>query len=439
MQLQRIDARLERGNARGELAGVGRHALARLLDADPAALRLVQRKAQILQRPVLLPQPRVVGIVQAEIQHALDEPRAFAQLRAVGRVGCTGERPFHTLDTRPLLALIVGAEGGDVVPGFDRLQPAGEVQVALLQPGQRTRGEQCVHPRQPLGVGTLARRDHVLERIHAVAPAPQQAAHVGEVAVVLETFLKVVSGQHRVQVTRLGRIRQVFQLPEPAVGLVAAALAREHVLEHVTLLDTRDRGIETPVLGVERLHGALVVVGRLGVGVQFAERVRHRKVRFLHRRIEHVTVAQLHPRGERALVVAELGVGPARAEQRLVGIRAVEAHPLECRQRACRLIRLQIGEAERQVAPVLERAHLLGARHQRANAGEERVGVAETAAAHQRHPQVEARVGRPAVGAAPAGQQADGLVVLALVDQDVAEQQLLLRLELRRHAPVDAA
>ena len=49
-RLQRVDAPLEGGDARGELAGVRRHVLARALDADPAALRFVQRQVEVLER-----------------------------------------------------------------------------------------------------------------------------------------------------------------------------------------------------------------------------------------------------------------------------------------------------------------------------------------------------------------------------------------------------
>src|SRR5881394_984848 len=99
---------------------------------------------------------------------------------------------------------------------------------------------------------------------------------------------------------------------------------------------------------IEGIDGALVVLGGLRVGVELGEGVRDGEVGLLHRRIQQVAAAQLHPRRERPLVVPERRVRPAGAEQRLVRVRPVEAHPRQRRPGARRLIRLQVREAERE-------------------------------------------------------------------------------------------
>ena len=440
-RLQGVDALLERGDARGELSGVGRYVAAIALHADPAALRLVQREVEVFQRAVLLPEPRLERVVEAELQHAPHQRQPRAEVGVRGRLRRAGESGLHAPDARPLLALGGGAERGHVAPGLDAAQFVREGGVALLQLLHGARGEQRVRTRQPLGVGALARLDHVLEGGHALVPASERAVQEQQVAVVLQSLLEVVSGQHRVQVAGLGRIGEVLQLPEPAIA--RALLARQHAPEHVAVADARNGRVDAPALGIEGIDGALVVLGGLRVGVELGEGVRDGEVGLLHRRIQQVAAAQLHPRRERPLVVAERRVRPAGAEQRLVRVRPVEAHPRQRRPRPRRLIRLQVREAERETGAVLERQELRSGGDHRADGGEERVGIGEPAVAHQRDAEVEARVAGPdpppALGVAPQRQHPDRLVIATLVHQHVAEQQLFLRLELRRHPPVHLA
>ncbi len=311
-------------------------------------------------------------------------------------------------------------------------------QVALLQLADRVRSQQRVGARQPLGVGALARLDHVLEGDHAVAPAIQGAAHEHQVAVVLQALLEVMPGEQRVQVAGLGRIRQVLQLPEPAIARVL--VLDQHALQQVALVDAGDGLIQPPVLGIEGAHRALVVLGRLGVGVQLGKRVGHGQVGFLHRRIEHVALAQLQPGCERALVVPERGIRPADAEQRLVGVRPVEAHARQRRARPGGLVR----PAGKQTRARDWRGHAAPpapgvSASIEPTLGQERVRVAQPLLPHQRHAEIEARIRRPHRPAAPSRQQADRLVETSLVHQHVAEQQLLLRLQIGRHASVDLA
>src|SRR5215831_16286954 len=62
--LERRDALSQRRDACGELTGVLRHVVSRALDADPAALGLVQGEAQILEAALLLPHTCSIGLVQ---------------------------------------------------------------------------------------------------------------------------------------------------------------------------------------------------------------------------------------------------------------------------------------------------------------------------------------------------------------------------------------
>ena len=436
-RLQGVDALLEGGDAGRELPGVGRHVFTVALHADPAALCLMQCETEILQPAMLLPQARVEGVVHTKLQYPLDQRQSHAQVRVLGCVGSRGERRLHTLHARPLLALERGAERGHVVLRLDGAQLICQRDVALLQLADRARGEQRIRPWQPLGVGVFARLDHVLKGAHAVAPALQRAVQIHEVAVVLQSLLEIVPGQHRVQIARLGRIGQALQLPEPAVA--GARIGAQHALEQVALLDARDGLIQLPVFGIEGLDRALVVLGGLRVGVQLAERVRHGEVGLLHGRVQHVAPAQLHPRRERSLVVPEGRIRPADAQQRLVRVRTVQAHARERRSRARRLVGLQVRKAEREIGAVPERRLLRSCGEHGPDSAKERVGIVEPSVTHQRHAQVEARVGGPDQRATPARQQADGLIVTSLVHQHVAEQQFLLRLQLRGHAPVHLA
>ena len=63
-QLDRIDALLKGGDARVELAGVRRHALARAVDANPAGLGFVQGEVEVLDRAAFAPDARVWNTIR---------------------------------------------------------------------------------------------------------------------------------------------------------------------------------------------------------------------------------------------------------------------------------------------------------------------------------------------------------------------------------------
>jgi hypothetical protein len=79
----------------------------------------------------------------------------------------------------------------------------------------------------------------------------------------------------------------------------------------------------------ERVRGALVEHRRAAVHGQPAVGVRQREHRVLHRRIGGLALGEHRPRDERALEVLGRGIGPAGAQERLVGERALESHPVE--------------------------------------------------------------------------------------------------------------
>ena len=223
--LRAVEPRAQRLDARRELAGVVRHGAARLLHAHPAVLRFAQRLVQILQRAALVPHARLEAFREAPVQHALGEPRLLADDVGLVVIGRGEQRGFEPHDARPLVALLRGAERGDVLRGFDLVElPAGvgALRAVLVEPA---RGEHRVGLRHALGVGALARVEHVVEGDDAVLPLRQRAAEEGEIAVVLEAFLEIVAGEQVVQVARLRRVRQLTQLPEPAVVVVLVALA----------------------------------------------------------------------------------------------------------------------------------------------------------------------------------------------------------------------
>ena len=139
----------------------------------------------------------------------------------------------------------------------------------------------------------------------------ERATHEGEIAVVLQAFLEIVACEQVIEITGLRRVRHFLELPEPAVPVVGVAL--EQLVEHRAVVDLGDRRIEVHGLAVEGLDRELVILGRLRVGVELGERVGNGEIGFLHRGVEQVAVAQLHPGRERLLELAFRGVRPAHA------------------------------------------------------------------------------------------------------------------------------
>ena len=257
-----------------------------------------------------------------------------------------------------------------------------------------------------------------------------------QIAIVLQAFLKIVIGQQRVQVARLRRVGQRLELPEPAVARIL--VRAQQVLEHVAVVDARDRGVEIVGLAGKGLQGGLVVLGRLRRGVQLAVGVGHREVRLLHGGVQQAALVQLEPRHQRRAVVAQRRMRPAIAEQRAARIRAVEAHALQRHARLRRLVRLQIGETERQVGLVAHRQQLVAVGLQRADRRQDRIGLRQPAGAHQCHAEIEARIGHPVGRALPALQSRDGFIVALLAHQHIDQQMRALGFQLRRQLALDA-
>ena len=294
---ERGDAGRERGNARGEFAGIVRHAAARMLHAHPAILRLIQQRIERAQRATLRVAALLELRVEPPVQHALHQPDLVAlDLHRIGVVaaGVAG-RGLELPDLDPLRAFIRGAEGGDIVAGFDCGQPRINRRARRQQLRRRVAGQQRIGAREPFAVGLLAGINHGAVRLHALVPVPERAGQIPQIAVIFQTFLEIIVGQQAVEVARLRCVRQLLELPEPTL-LAGLFVGAEQVVEHVAVADARDRAVEALRLLIERLDGGLVELRRLCIGVELAVSVRHRQVGFLHRGVEQIPVVQLGPR-----------------------------------------------------------------------------------------------------------------------------------------------
>ena len=187
------------------------------------------------------------------------------------------------------------------------------------------------------------------ERGDAQRPGREIALHEQQVAIVLQAFLELVRREQVIQIARLGRVRQRGELPVPAdlVGLVVG----DDRLEQVSAADRRDRLIDALRFLAEGFDGEHVLLRRLLGRIELRIGVRNRQVRFLHGSIEHVAAAQLEP-GRQRLRVPLLGrVRPAGAEQRLVRLRAFQAHALQHRLRVVGATGLQPRDSRARGSP----------------------------------------------------------------------------------------
>src|SRR5690606_10603079 len=114
-----------------------------------------------------------------------------------------------------------------------------QILAAALHALRNPTRQQSIRARQALSVRTFARFDHVPERFHALAPAIQRLTEPCEVAVILQAFLEVVSGEHGIEIAGLRRIRHIAQLPEKAVS--AIPFSREDRVQHVARANAADR------------------------------------------------------------------------------------------------------------------------------------------------------------------------------------------------------
>ena len=261
---------------------------------------------------------------------------------------------------------------------------------------------------------------------------------IDQVAVVFQTFLKIVAGENDVEVARFRRVRQLFELPEPAITTALGLLLHDRVQQ-----GTRTNALNGTVnaLGFlgERTHRGLIIVHRLRVRAQLGKRVRHRQIGFLHRRVEQIAIMQLEPRIQRRFVIAKRFTGPADSQQRLAGIRSVQSHSLQRDFGFGRRFRLQQRETQRKIGFVAQIQQfgavcLLGADRR-----QYRLGLHQLAVAHQSNAQVESRVRRPVRRPAPGRQQLFGFGITPEAHQYVRVQVLLFRLKRRRQRPLHFA
>ncbi len=278
-------------------------------------------------------------------------------------------------------------------------------------------------------VRLLARIEHVVVGRYVIAPIVQIAAHIIELAIILQAFLEFVARQQRVQVARLGCVGQSRQLPVPGQRVFLVVV--EQAVEQISVADLFDRIVDPLQLRIEGIDGRIVVFGGLAGRRQLIVGVGHGEKRLLHRRVEQVAFAQREPGHQCALEFAHSRVRPTHAEQRLARVRTLEAYPLQDGFGFRRPLRLQQREPQREVGLVPERQQLLAARLDAPHPVQIRYGVGEAVLAHQRHAQVELGVGGPIGGTVPLAQGRDGVVVALLPHHQLCEQHVALGAEAR--------
>ena len=335
-------------------------------------------------------------------------------------------------------AFLRTAQGRDVRSRLDR----GEARIYGSTGGQQLcrdiARQQGIGPRQSLPVGQLARCDHRRERVHALIPVLERAAEVGQVAVILQSLLKIIFGQQAVQVARLRRTGQLPELPEPSL-LIRLLVGTQKILEHMSFADLRYRRIDALRLRVEGGDRRFVELGGLCVRVELAVGVGYGEIRFLHRGVEEIAVVQFGPGRECLAVLAQRGVCPSHPQQCTGRIRTGEAHPVERDTRRGGIFGLQPGIAERQIRLVAQCEHFAAGHRHRTDRGQHRRGLLHTILAHQRDTEVEAGEGHPVRRTLPMRQQRRRLVEAVLAHEHVDQQVLALRLERRRQLTADMA
>ena len=94
--------------------------------------------------------------------------------------------------------------------------------------------------------------------------------------------------------------------------------------------------------------------GRRTIGADSAVGIRHSQKGLLYCAIQQIPVAQFDPWRQRAAVLLLQYIGPAKAEQCLVGMQAVEPHSTESLPGRAAPFTLQPGKTKRQVRLVAE-------------------------------------------------------------------------------------
>ena len=150
---------------------------------------------------------------------------------------------------------------------------------------------------------------------------------------------------------------QVAEPPEPAH--LVAGVGVDHGVYPLRRAQRDDRFLERFAFLLERGDRRVVAVQRLAVRAELDVGVGHGDPRFERRRVADVALGQLEPGHEGELLVLQRIGGPAEAEQRLVRLQALQAHPLEVAARQPRVAFGQRGEAERDVGAVAQAAELL--------------------------------------------------------------------------------
>ena len=185
------------------------------------------------------------------------EPVFFPHLGQIRIVRMGREIVLDVLQARPGLLLLRRPQGRDIVRFFDLVDARFEVHALLRQAIQIGRGQYGIGLRHAPVVGFLARIEHVVIGGDIVAPIVQIAAHEIELAVVLQTLLEFIARQQRVQIARLGRVRQIGELPIPGQRVFLVVV--QQAIEQLAAANAFDRVVDLLEFIVERLDCRVVV------------------------------------------------------------------------------------------------------------------------------------------------------------------------------------
>jgi hypothetical protein len=308
----------------------------------------------------------------------------FAHFGEIGIVWMRRKVVLDAPQSRPGTLFLGSTQSGNVAGFLDLVDARLEFHALLRQTVEIGRRHDGIGLRHALVVRLLARVEHVIVGRHIPAPAVQIAAHVVELAIILQPFLKLVAREERVQIPRFGGVRQRAELPIPGQGVLLVVV--QQPVEQVSAADLLDRVVDMLDLRVEGIDSGVVIFGGLAGRGQLGVGVRDREKGLLNRRVEQAALAQVEPRHQRTLEFTHSRVRPAHAQQRLARVRSFQAHPLKNGFGLGGALRLQQRESKRQVRLVPERQQLFAARVDAAHAIEIRDGVGEPVLAHQRHP-----------------------------------------------------
>ncbi len=316
------------------------------------ALGIGQAIGHFLQLLLGTPGARREVLGQLPGQDAGCQACACARGLAVWRVGRSRQCCVDTRDARQQIKLLgIGKRhtiGGALGTGYGVYQGS----VACSQRIQADRAGTRLHHRQPLAKSLAPVGKHGVEHGQFVAPLLYVFAEEQQVTVVLQSFLKVMLGQHVRKMRGVWHIGEFAQAPEPAHFVAGVAL--QHGIHNAARADGGNGLIERIEFAIECRDGALITLGRLAIGAEFGISIGHCNVRFQNRRILHVALRQFHPWHQRQRWLFQTGGRPAHAEQCLVGLWALQAHAFQVIAGGLRLLVGQGREAQGQVGAVAQ-------------------------------------------------------------------------------------